>query len=508
MKPAEATVVGEGAESRAHEAAVSHAAAAGGSRPVEGDALRQALGLTTLAWVFGNVWYVTITGAPFTLFYRAMNASPFEVGLLSAIPYLAALISLPASLLIERTGARRQIFFWGLYLQRGLWVVLALLPLWLMGRYGPGAALTAFIPLFFLMHAGNAVGGPAWVSWMADVVPGRTRGKYFARRRMWALLLAVPAAWFVGWFLDRNLPAGSDAMTTMRWCAILFLCAAVFGLADIVLFHAVPDVPKAPKRGEGLLRAMAGPLRDKRYLWFAAYAATLWFAVLPLQQQLYQWFLIERVGLSSRSVQVMVLVLPSLAQLLVLPVWGRACDRMGKRPLLVVATLGLVPVGLGWCFVGPGQLWVAYVLMVLGTALWTGVDLVNFNFVMEMSGSRDGNGTRGGGTAYHAVNSVILNVAAFAGGLAWGGIAQVLKDWQWTPLAGWKTFTSFDAMFVASGLLRLAAVAVFLPHIIEPAAKPAREALRFMGANLCTNVRNVVSLRFVRSGREAGRRAA
>src|SRR5690242_7628050 len=75
------------------------------SRPVSGDALRGALVVTTVGWIFGNVWNMTVTGAAFTLFARSLGASPFEMGLLSAIPYLAALVSLPASLLIERTGA-------------------------------------------------------------------------------------------------------------------------------------------------------------------------------------------------------------------------------------------------------------------------------------------------------------------------------------------------------------------------------------------------------------------
>jgi MFS family permease len=467
------------------------------SRPVSGDALRSALTVTTLGWIFGNVWNMTVTGAAFTLFARSLGASPFEMGLLSAIPYLAALVSLPASLLIERTGARKRIFFWGLYFQRGLWLVVGLVPLWLVSRYGLAAtpvALSVFIPLFFISHAGNAVGGPAWVSWMADVVPGRTRGKYFARRRMWALALAVPAAWFVGWFLDRMVGAGgADRLATLRWCAILFTVAGVFGLADIVAFHFVPDVPKTPHRGAGLLRAMAGPLRDKQYLWFAGFAATLWFAVLPMQQQFYQYYLIERVELSNRAVQVMILVLPSLAQLLVLPVWGRACDRMGKRPLLLLATLGLVPIGLGWCLVGAGNLWLGYAMTVLGTALWTGVDVVNFNFVIELSGTRNSHPSRAGGTAYHAVNSVILNGAAFSGGLVWGALAQWLKDWHWTPVSGWKTFTSFDVLFAVSGVLRLAAVVVFLPHIHEPAARSARETLRFMGANFYANVWNAVT---------------
>src|SRR4029453_18705368 len=100
-------------------------------------------------------------------------------------------------------------------------------------------ALGVFIPMFFLAHAGNAVGGPGWVSWMADVVPGRTRGKYFARRRMWALVRAIPGAGVVGGLWDRHLGKGSDAVTVMRWCAVLFTCAAVFGLADIGLFHTV-----------------------------------------------------------------------------------------------------------------------------------------------------------------------------------------------------------------------------------------------------------------------------
>lgn len=481
--------------------------AADASRVVSGPALRNAMSLVTVAWIFGNVWYVTVTGAPFALFTLAMKPSPFEIGLLSAIPYMAALLSIPASLLIERTGARKTIFFYGLYLQRGLWLFLGLVPLWIVSRYGVEAAPMAlwfFIPAFFIMHAGNAVGGPAWVSWMADVVPHRTRGKYFARRRMWALLLAIPAAWFVGWLLD-EYARGQGTIVTMRWCAMIFVAAGIFGLLDIAAFHRVPTVPQAPRTGAGLIKAMAGPLKDKQYLWFAGYVAILMFAVVPIQQQFYQFYLIDKIGLQNKSVQVMMLVLPSLVQLLLIPVWGRAADRMGKRPLLIMATLGLVPIGLGWCFVDKDTAWLGYLLSALGIALWSGVDLVNFNFVIEMSSSRgkkkDGQ-PRIGGTAYHAVNSVILNIAALTGGLAWGAIAQWLKDWHWT-IPGWKTLGSYDVLFILSGILRLAAVVIFLPKIIEPAARPTFEAMRFMGANIYNNVTNVIlgPLRLMRSRR-------
>jgi hypothetical protein len=79
-------------------------------------------------------------------------------------------------------------------------------------------------------------------------------------------------------------------------------------------------------------------------------------------------------------------------------------------------------------------------------------------------------------------------MAAVVGGLTWGGIAQWLKDWHWTPVAGYKTLTSYDVMFISSGLLRLVAVVVFLPKLHEPNARPTRVALRFMWANIYSNV--------------------
>src|SRR6185436_5665550 len=114
--------------------------------------------------------------------------------------------------------------------------------------------------------------------------------------------------------------------------------------------------------------------------------------------------------------QMMLITAPALAQLLVFGAWGRAADRMGKRPVLILAGLGLVPVGLGWCFVTRGQIWLGYVLSAMGAALWAGVEVANLNLVLEMAGSEE----EGRGTGYVAVNSVIVNVAGCLGGLAAG----------------------------------------------------------------------------------------
>src|SRR5438045_7077420 len=62
--------------------------------------LRRTLGLVTLAWVFGSVWATATGGAPLTLFAHSLGATEFQFGLLSALPFIASLIQMPASALI------------------------------------------------------------------------------------------------------------------------------------------------------------------------------------------------------------------------------------------------------------------------------------------------------------------------------------------------------------------------------------------------------------------------
>src|SRR5688572_10501549 len=146
-----------------------------------GPALRRAMLMATCGWMFGSVWFSAMSGTPLTLYARTLGASPFQFGVLAALPFLASLLSLPASFLIESTGQRKRIFLLGLYLQRFLWFIIAATPLWIMQRGGSEharLAMSVFLWLMFVMYSGQAIGGPAWVTWMADLVPDRIRGKY------------------------------------------------------------------------------------------------------------------------------------------------------------------------------------------------------------------------------------------------------------------------------------------------------------------------------------------
>jgi MFS family permease len=491
-EPGEMEVTGVGVGLNSATSRVADLPLAQNDAVPSGPELRRAMLMATAGWMFGSVWFSAMSGTPLTLYAKTLGASPFQFGLLAALPFLASLLSLPASILIEATGQRKRIFLLGLYLQRFLWFVIALAPLWILHRSGmhhARLAMSVFLWMMFVMYAGQAIGGPAWVTWMADLVPDRIRGKYFSRRRQWGMFTAVPAAWFVGWLLDTKADGG-DPLSVMRWCAGIFIIAALFGVLDIHMFQYVPDIPKKPQKGVQLLRALRQPLQDKRFLWFAGFVGTLFFA-MSFMGQFVTLYVMDHAAKTgdhmNRTAQMMLVVTPYLAQFLFMGLWGHTADRMGKKPLLVVAALGLVPVGLGWCLLTETTVWIGYILAALNAAFWAAIEIANFNIVLEMSETGE-DGQIGGGSAYVAVNSVIINIAGCMGGLSAGLIAQALKNWE----AYWlfKTFRAYDVLFALSGVMRLLAVVIFLPFIHEATAKPTVQAVRFMMTNVYTNLSN------------------
>ncbi len=455
---------------------------------------RRALQKVTLGWMFGGVWAITVAGAPFTKFASALGATQWHFGILAAMPFIATLLSLPASLYIDSSGRRKSIFLIALLTQRFIWFGIATLPLlWYRSdsRYGAIIGLYSFLAMMAVSHICQAIGGPAWVSWMADLVPDRIRGRYFARRRQLSFFTQIPAAYFAGVVLDWLVPSGNIS-ATLYWCAVLFICSTIFGVMDIAVFFFVPHVKPRRPSGASVWITLLRPLRDKHFIWFCCYIAMLVMAVAPMGQ-FATLYLVQELRLESRDVQLMLLVAPMLGQYFISPTWGRMADRIGRKPMLALSALGLVPVGLGWSLMNFGWIWLGYVLAVAGAMLWIAVEIANFNLVLELSGSDDTK-TSGRGSGYTSINSVVLAVAGAVGGLGAGWLMTGLRDVHFT--LGFtslkRPFGNYEILFAASALVRLLATAIFLPRLHEPKARSTREALEFMTDNLYDNMRGVV----------------
>jgi MFS family permease len=456
---------------------------------------RSAMTKVSVAWLFGAIWTTGIAGAPFARYATALGCTDWHFGLLAAMPFLAALLSLPASLWIDASGARKPIFLIALLSQRFMWFAIALLPWYLRREPSPfnhHLALFVFMAMMAFTHICQAIGGPAWVSWMADLVPEPIRGRYFAKRRQLGIVSAIPTALLAGVLLDRLAPVGDDA-AALRWCAILFAIVTLGGVVDIAMFAKVPPVTHRTKNAGPIWLTLLRPLRDRHFRWFCLYMAVLTAAIAPMGQ-FTTLYLVEKLRINATDVQMMLLVGPLIGQFVIVPVWGRVADRFGRRPMMAIATLGLVPIGLGWCAVGAGHAWLGHVLSIGGAMLWAGVETANFNLVIEMSGTRgddESEAAGGRGSGYVSVNSVILSIAGALGGLGAGWMMTSLRGTSHV-IAGVGTIGPYEMLFIASAALRLFAGVVFLPRLHEPGAKPTREAIEYMADNIYSNVLGVM----------------
>ena len=481
--------------------------------------------LVTLAWVFGSVHFTALAGAPVTLFAEALGATPFTFGLLAAAPFAASLLSMPAAVWSDYTGRRKSIFLVALYLHRLLWWPIAVVPPALLyyGLIDGPTALGVFVGLVALMHCCGAVGGPPWMSWMADVIPRRVRGRYFARRRQWGIVSALPAALLVGFLLDRFVGTNGEASAAagvdvsgrpdfhvLLVCGGVFVVSALFGISDIICFHWVPHESK-PQAGDEpfgvAMRRLAAslwlPLKDRRFVAFAGLMGMLTFSTAPVGQ-FATLLLVQKLRVDNLAVQTMLLVAPMIASLAVSGVWGRAVDRFGKKAVLGLASAGIIPVALGWALVAShstpgGVTWpwivVAYLASAGGGLFWAGVEIANFNYVLDLAGTAKGGHTKSGpasgaGGGYVAVNSVLVNVAGVAGGLTFGKLAGSTQGLAVDagPVLG--VIDGFAVLFLVAMGLRILATVVFLPLVQEDPAfrhHKARHALRYITSNLYNN---------------------
>ena len=343
---------------------------------VRGPELRRSMRLVTAAWMMGVIWMFAVSGSRLNLFGRMLGFNDFHFGMLTALTFLATFAQLLATILVERSGLKKyQFLFCGL-ISRFLWMVIAIIPLVLPL---PSAwAVWSMLALVLISSLMLSMATPAWHTWMGDLIPRRIRGRYFATRNAFTLLVKIPVVIFLGLLLDhvtRADPTGAGdpiitAVTqpTLLWfiCGIFFV-AGLLGMADIALFFWIreivgttPDEPRAPavdiridpRQSHGLiarayhamryLRAvfrdlLLDPLSDPVFRRYAAYSATTTFAMTVAGP--YFWrTLLENYKFGQLGSDVLFVVMGPLASLMSLRITGRLLDKWGRRPVLLLGT--------------------------------------------------------------------------------------------------------------------------------------------------------------------------
>ncbi len=443
-------------------------------------ALRRSLRLVTLAWVFGAVWMYVTTGAVLTRFAQYVHMPLFGYGILAALPFAGALMQLPTSYALERFGHRKKVFIVAGIIHRLMWIAIALIPWWLP----PEAGWKGLLVLFALSSCVANVAAPAVLAWMADLVPGRIRGRYLGRRLQIGQMVGLIATVAIGYALDRAEVSGGWSLPHVL--SVTLVVAGLCGAIDFAVFIVVPDPPTPPPDPDfRLARLLKEPLKDSNFRRFLGFTAFMTFAIGYISQFIWL-YLFEVVHMGNAQANMMLVAVPLLLQMFTYPVWGKLIDRLGRKPVLVIAGLLTVNGATAWMLVSPEDWWVGYIAVCLAASAWPGVELTNLNIVMHMSAA--GAPARLG-SAYIAINSMVVGVTGVASGIFGGVFAEHLADFHGS-FAG-LTITYHGLLFLISAALRLASVVCVLT-LREPTAAPTSAAIRYMAANIYSNMQQAV----------------
>ena len=336
-----------------------------------------------------------------------LGATPWHIGLLAAVPFLAQVAQLPGIALIEKFGQRRKIAVVSVGISRlliGLLALLALVP-------DKTTALHLLIVAQIAITLFGSVAGCAFNSWLHQLLASQGLGALFSRRLFWSTMLASAGALAAGYAIQ-------------RWHAYAFSFVAA-GVAGFIGLYYLATVPEPPPARTGprtpLWQLLSAPFDDRNFRRVIVFM-TSWNFASNLAAPFLTVYLLQQMGYGMGRVTSL-WVASQLANAVTMYLWGRLSDRLSNKAILAVA----LPTFFGGLIALPFAaiphphaltLPLLYLIHVVMGAASGGIALATGNLGLKLA-------PHGRGTHY-------LAVVALAGAAA-SGIAAItggaLADW-------------------------------------------------------------------------------
>ena len=457
---------------------------------VRGPELRTSLRIVNVGWMFGSVWMVAIGGATMLNLGYLAGFTELHWGLLSATMFASTLAQLPASWLIERTGLRKGQFVRAGTVSRALWALVGLAPVALL-LAGPSPGLRTFIAwavlvIIFSSRVLDHMGAPAWINWMADLIPPRLRARLFARRAVYSLICQGAATVAIGLLLDAVIPretrvqlkqlqVTASQIPALVWTLLaIFTVAGIVGVIDIRLFRRVREiVRKRPPAPISIWQVVREPLGDRQFRHFAGGFAIMAFGT-AMAMPFFALAAQRHLHFDNLQTMLVLAVCPPVGSLLSSRFWGGAIDRWGRRPILVLCMMGVAMVPVGWLFLPPRMPMLAGLHNVFSGIVWQGLNMARLNMELSFADAK-------GRSTYTAAMNVSIALTGTLGGILGGILAGTIKGW--TTTLGPLTFGHYHVMFMLCGLFRMIGAGALL-RMTDAQAKPVAYVARQMAVSV------------------------
>jgi MFS family permease len=380
--------------------------------PVTKNAIRTSLRASTIDSAFAALYTITTSGILLSNFLVDLHASPVAIGMLASIPMLINLIQPVGAYLSERVTSR---FHYSIRTNtpgRLAWIILLLgIVAFSWGLVNSHQMVVLTLGIVLISHLSGSLGSASWLSWMAQLVPHKLRGRFFGLRNSVASLtnlICVPLAglviskWYGGAIQGYGVVVFIGILSGMLSLGCQYFQldinpqqqnALPDGISEkkAILIEAINrDLPNtentAIKRDSNSGKSI---FKDFNFLMFMLYLG-LWTFAVNLSAPFFNYYLLDILDIDVTWVTTYG-SLRAGATLVMLILWGKLSDKIGNRPILFFVGIVLAVTSLLWLLVGNSQLdiwlWLPLLHILLGVT-WAGIDLCNNNIQLGVAPAR------------------------------------------------------------------------------------------------------------------------
>lgn len=396
---------------------------------------------------------------PFAL---SMQATPFQIGLLTS---WGGLISPVGQIIGSRAiqkHSRRGVLLTGILGQAIIWVFFIV-----MGIISQKASLFYILPWFLigcylLYMIFGGVMTPPWFSVMGDVVPEDFRGRYFAKRNLITVAVALSGTIVLSVLLDGY---GLQQKIFLGFIFI-FLIGLITRLCSLFLFnkHYYPPfqfeqsnhikfsqfIRELPRSNFGKFTLFVALMT------FAQWIAGPFFMVYMLEDLQFNYTTFILVNLTT-----------SITSLFIFPLLGKFSDKFGNVRMLKLGAFIIPFLPIMWLFFS-SPLGLIFGPQLLSGIAWTAFNLAAGNFIYDNIPSQK----RG---EYIAFYNLILGIGVVLGALLGSALITFLTI---------DFMNKYHFVFLISGIARFIVIIIFLPIIKEVRVKEPKPIFNIKNTNL------------------------
>ncbi len=312
--------------------------------------------------------------SPFALSINMTNSFVFLLSSISGL--LGPLSQMFSSRLIEKYS-RKKIVLESVFWETMMWIpFIAVAVLFYLNIIKSFLPLVLFLSFSLYILFAN-ISGPAWFSWMGDIVDEEYRGRWFAKRNLIhgfiAVVLAISAAFFLDLFKDKNiLMFGYISLFSLAFIS-KFISWRIFKkqyepkikLEKGYYFSFSEFLSQAPKTNFGR---------------FTIFRSFLGFAC-AITEPLLAIYLLRYLNFEYKPYMI-VIYAGTIFSLVVMNLWGKFADRYGNYKTMKLTSFFIPLIPLLWIF-SSSPIYMIFVPSIVSGISWAGFNLAAGNFIYD-----------------------------------------------------------------------------------------------------------------------------